>query len=59
MLKTGGRYLRYPSYQQAGHKTIGKWYNSILQANGATEQDYFGELDSQLSNLEIEGSLDE
>lgn len=58
-LKTAGRYLRYPAYQQAGHKTIGNWYNTILQANGAPHQDYFGQLDSQLKDLDLQGPLAE
>ena len=58
-LKTSGRYLRYPDYKQAGHKTIGNWYNSILQANGAKPQDYFGQVDSQLRDLDLKGPLSE
>ncbi|MFT5524356.1 MAG: hypothetical protein ACI9G1_005526 [Pirellulaceae bacterium] len=58
-LNTGGRYLRYPSYHQAGHKTIGNLYNTILQSNGVPPQDYFGQLDSQLQDLDLKGPLAE
>jgi len=58
-LKTGGRYLRYPSYMTAGHKTIGNWYTTILQATGASSADHFGQLDARLKDLQIAGPLQE
>ena len=58
-MKTAGRYLRYPQYGKPGHKTIGNWYNTILEANGATPQDYFGQVDSQLRDLDLKGPLTE
>lgn len=56
-LKTNGRYLRYPSYGQPGHKTIGNWYNTILHAAGMPTQDHFGQVDSQLRDLDLKGPL--
>jgi hypothetical protein len=58
-LKTGGRYIRYPAYRQAGHKTIGNLYNTLLHSNGATIEDHFGQVDSQLQQLDLTGPLDE
>ena len=58
-LKTNGRYLRYPGYGQRGHKTIGNWYNTILHATGSPTQDHFGQVDSQLRDLDLKGPLSE
>jgi hypothetical protein len=58
-LNMAGRYLRYPEYGQPGHKTIGNWYNTILQAHGGPVQDYFGQVDSQLGDLDLKGPLSE
>ncbi|MEQ8785453.1 MAG: DUF1552 domain-containing protein [Pirellulaceae bacterium] len=45
-LKTG-RYLHYPSYGEAGNRTIGSLYLSLLAAAGHP-RDGFGEIDLQL-----------
>lgn len=58
-LKTSGRYLRYPAYGQPGHKTIGNWYNTILTASGVPPQEYFGQVDAQLKDLDLKGPLSE
>ncbi|MFP6765774.1 MAG: DUF1552 domain-containing protein [Planctomycetaceae bacterium] len=58
-LRTSGRYLCYPSYRQPGHKTIGNWYNTLLQASGGPVLDHFGQLDSQLQDLDLKGPLPE
>ena len=58
-LKTAGRYLRYPNYGNKGHRTIGNWYNTILQTNGHTQQDYFGQVDPNLKDLDLKGPLQE
>ena len=58
-LKTAGRYLRYPKYGSPGHKTIGNWYNTILQANNGPAKDHFGQLDNQLKDLDLRGPLAE
>ncbi|MEC7356981.1 MAG: hypothetical protein VYC09_00940, partial [Verrucomicrobiota bacterium] len=58
-LKTAGRYLRYPQYGKRGHKTIGNWYNTILQANGGPVMDYFGQTDAKLKDLDLRGPLSE
>lgn len=58
-LRTAGRYLRYPGYQQPGHRTIGNWYNTLLHVNGVTSQDHFGQIDSQLRDFDVKGPLSE
>jgi hypothetical protein len=58
-MKTAGRYLRYPKYGQSGHKTIGNWYNTILQASGSPIRDHFGQLDNKLKDLDLRGPLSE
>ncbi len=58
-MNTAGRYLRYPQYGKRGHKTIGNWYNTILQANGAPARDHFGQVDAQLKDLDLRGPLAE
>jgi len=58
-LKTAGRYLRYPKYGSSGHKTIGNWYNTILQANNGPTENHFGQLDNQLKDLDLRGPLAE
>ena len=58
-LKTAGRYLRYPDYGNAGHKTIGNWYSSILEVNGHPHQDHFGQVDPNLKDLDLKGPLAE
>ena len=58
-LKTAGRYLRYPEYGRNGHKTVGNWYNTLLQANGFPRKDYFGQPDGNLKDIDIKGVLRE
>ncbi|MEI6537284.1 MAG: DUF1552 domain-containing protein [Verrucomicrobiaceae bacterium] len=58
-LKTAGRYLRYPEYGRNGHRTVGNWYNTLLQANGFPHTDYFGQPDSNLKDIDIKGVLKE
>ncbi len=54
-----GRYLQYPSYQQAGHRTIANLYMSLLQVAGMKTDAHFGQLDSQLKDLDLAGPLAE
>ena len=58
-LKTAGRYLRYANYGTNGHKTIGNWYNSILQVAGHKTKDHFGLVDPSLRDLDLKGPLAE
>jgi len=54
-----GRYTQYPSYQRAGHRTIANLYMSLLQVAGLKTEDHFGQLDSQLKDLDLAGPLAE
>jgi hypothetical protein len=54
-----GRYIQYPSYQQPGHRTIANLYMSLLQVAGLKTDAHFGQLDSQLKDLDIAGPLEE
>ncbi|MFK7767935.1 MAG: DUF1552 domain-containing protein [Mariniblastus sp.] len=47
-LDLGRRYVRLPKYGQEGHKTLGNWYTTILNAFG-NPIDHFGALDVALS----------
>lgn len=42
------RYIRLPGYDQPGHKTLGNWYTTILNAYG-NPIDHYGALDVALS----------
>lgn len=39
-LKIGRRYIRLPGYDQEGHKTLGNWYTTILNAHGSPINHY-------------------
>lgn len=47
-LDIGRRYIRLPGYGQAGHKTLGNWYTTILNAYG-NPINHFGSPDVGLS----------
>lgn len=59
-LKTtaGGRYLQFPGYGTAGHKTIANFYCTLLHAIGKP-QDEFGRLDLNLDAALQRGPLGE
>lgn len=57
-LKLGDRYLRYPWYGRAGHRTIASLYTSLLHAVGETCEG-FGIADSQIKDLDQSGPLTE
>ncbi|QDU92465.1 DUF1552 domain-containing protein [Lignipirellula cremea] len=42
------RYIRLPEYGQAGHKTLGNWYTTLLNAHG-NSIDHYGALDVALT----------
>ena len=54
-----GRYLHFPSYQNAGRKSIDNVYMSILEAAGVIQDGYFGQMDTQLQELDIKGPISE
>ena len=41
------RYIRLPNYGQAGHKTLGNWYTTLLNAYGNSIEHY-GAIDNGL-----------
>lgn len=43
-LDIAGRYIRLPAYGQPGHKTLGNWYTTILNAYG-NPIEHYGSLD--------------
>ena len=51
-LSIRGRYLRLPGYGQQGHRTLGNWYTTILNACGNSIEHY-GVLDSGLNRFGI------
>jgi hypothetical protein len=46
-MKLGGKYVNYPGYGKAGHRTVGCLYNSFLRSVGA-KQETFGRIDPDL-----------
>lgn len=49
------RYIRLPNYGQEGHKTLGNWYTTILNAHGNAIPHY-GALDTGLARYNIDQS---
>ncbi|MCR9120221.1 MAG: hypothetical protein NXI22_25070, partial [bacterium] len=52
-LNLGSRYIRLPNYGKPGHKTLGNWYTTILNAYG-NPIDHFGALDLGLNKFGID-----
>lgn len=57
-LKTKGRYVRYPWYGNAGHRTMANLYLTLLHASGAPRE-RFGLPDLALRDLDQTGPLAE
>ncbi len=57
-LKTAGRYLQYPDYQQPGHHTIANLYITLAAAAGLS-METFGQLDMNLDQQAQHGPLAE
>ena len=49
-LKTAGRFLQFPTYQSASHRTIANFYLALLHAVGDKRKS-FGEIDPALEGL--------
>lgn len=47
------RYIRLPNYGQPGHKTLGNWYTTILNAFG-NPTPHYGDLDTGLAKFQID-----
>ena len=57
-LKTAGRFLQFPRYKTAGHRTMTNFYIAILHAVGDTRKT-FGEPDHGLKDFDTTGPLAE
>jgi hypothetical protein len=53
-----GRYVEYPYWGLAGHKTTGNLYTTLLAAIGE-RRGYFGVVDPLLKHLDLQGPLPE
>ncbi len=51
-LKIGRRYIRLPKHGVEGHKTLGNWYTTLLNAYG-NPIDHFGAMDVELDKFGI------
>lgn len=54
-----GRYIEYPKYREQGHRTIANLYLTFMQAAGMPASKTFGQLDSNLKDLDLTGPLAE
>ena len=52
-LDIGGRFIRLPFHATAGHKTLGNWYTTLLNAHGNPIQHY-GDLDLEMSRRKLD-----
>jgi hypothetical protein len=57
-LKTAGRFLQYPGYNKAGHRTMANFYLALLHAVG-DKREKFGEPDRELKDIDTAGPLTE
>ncbi len=57
-LNLGRRYIRLPNYGQPGHKTLGNWYTTLLNAYG-NPIDHYGALDVGLNGINQEGPIEQ
>lgn len=57
-LNIAGKYIRLPYYGKEGHKTLGNWYTSILNAYG-NDIEHFGDPDTGLGNMDQKGPIKE
>lgn len=58
-LDMAGRYIRLPYHLAEGHKTLGNWYTTLLNAYG-NPTEHYGDLDLEMSRRKIaqEGSIE-
>jgi hypothetical protein len=57
-LKTAGRFLQYPGYNKAGHRTMSSFFLALLHAVG-DRREKFGEPDRELRDIDTAGPLAE
>lgn len=51
-LDCSGRYIRLPYLGNEGHKTLGNWYTTLLNAHGNSIEHY-GDLDAEMSRKKL------
>ena len=51
-----GKYIRLPHYGKEGHKTLGNWYTSILNAYG-NPVEHYGAIDTGLTHMDQKGAI--
>ncbi|MEP3480263.1 MAG: DUF1552 domain-containing protein [Fuerstiella sp.] len=56
-LDIGRRYIRLPGYGKQGHKTLGNWYTTLLNAHG-NPIEHYGSLDVAL-NIQQKGPIEQ
>jgi len=54
-----GQYLQFPTYLNAGHRTVANLYLAIQEAAGIQTADHFGQPDTVLKDFDVSGSLSE
>ena len=54
-LNMAGRYIRLPYHGTEGHKTIGNWYTTLLNAHG-NPIPHYGDLDLEMSRKKLDQS---
>lgn len=52
-LNIAGKYIRLPKYGASGHKTLGNWYTTILNACG-NPIEHYGDVDTGLAKFGID-----
>jgi hypothetical protein len=52
-LDMAGRYIRLPYHASEGHKTIGSWYTTLLNAHG-NPISHYGDLDLEMSRKKLD-----
>ena len=57
-LETAGRFLQYPGYNKAGHRTMSNFFLALLHAVG-DKREKFGEPDRELRDIDTAGPLAE
>ncbi|MEE2934947.1 MAG: hypothetical protein VYA84_03015 [Planctomycetota bacterium] len=55
-LNLGGRYIRLPIYGDVGHKSLGKWYTTLLNAYG-NPVEHFGDPGFGLNHIDQLGPI--
>ncbi|MGB0767819.1 MAG: DUF1552 domain-containing protein [Phycisphaeraceae bacterium] len=52
-LDIAGRYIRLPYHGEKGHKTLGNWYTTLLNAHG-NPIEHYGDLDTEMSRKKFD-----